>query len=158
MRVTAAHLTALCIVWCQHARADDAPAPTQTAAPTNSAPTAPLPPAAEKSAAPTGGDGTVAAPGAQQKAAPQVASPMINPGVTVAGTKPEMTPDEKELLSRGYKLEMRHGEKYFCRREQQLGSRFEIKSCDTAQSIQAHRLDSQETVREIESNRPKISN
>jgi hypothetical protein len=112
----------------------------------------------EKDAAPPGGDGNATAPGAQKKEALQVGSRVINPPVTVVGTKPDLTPDEKELLSRGYKLETRHGEKYFCRREQQLGSRFEIKSCDTAQSIQAHRLASQETVREITSNRPQVSN
>lgn len=70
------------------------------------------------------------------------------------GTKPELTPADKELLSRGYKLEMRHGEKWFCRMEGEIGSRFEHKSCDTAESIEAHRVESQEALRVIQNDRP----
>jgi hypothetical protein len=68
-----------------------------------------------------------------------------------------LTPEDKELIARGYKLEMRQGEKYFCRREQQLGSRFERKTCETAQSIQAHRAESQEAVRTIQNETPLIN-
>jgi hypothetical protein len=151
MRVTAALLTVLCAILCQQAQADDPPAPSQAAAPTTAVPASAeanaTPPAAEKGAA----------PGAQRSATLQAASPVITPGVTVVGTKQDLTPDEKELINRGYKLEMRHGERYFCRREQQLGSRFEVKSCNTAPSIQAQRLDSQEAVRTIQNDRPMVN-
>ena len=106
-------------------------------------------PAGEKSAA--------AAPAAPQNAAPSTsASNSVKPGLTVVGTKPELTALDKEILSRGYKLEMRHGEKYFCRREQQIGSRFETKSCNTAESIEAQRLNGQEAMRTIQNDRPQI--
>jgi hypothetical protein len=137
MRVPAAILTVLCAILCQQAQADDPPAPGQAAAPA-----------------------TVAAlPGAEQKAAPQAASSTLKPEVTVVGSKPELTADEKELINRGYKLEMHDGEKFFCRREEQLGSRVNThKTCDTGQSIQAHRADSREAVRAIQTNTPHINN
>jgi hypothetical protein len=112
-------------------------------------------------AAPTPGEQQSAAPApaAQPNAAtPAADSASIKPPITVVGTKAELTPPEKELISRGYKLEMRHGEKYFCIREQQIGSRFEVKNCDTAQSIEARRIDSQEAVRVIQADRSKVSN
>jgi len=43
---------------------------------------------------------------------------------------------EKHFLAEGYKVEMRHGEKYFCRREDVLGSRLGgQKNCSTAQQL-----------------------
>lgn len=138
MRVTAACLSVLCATFGHLARADDPPAPTQSASPTTAVTTSQepsaTPPAAEKGAA--------------------TASTVIKPGVTVVGTKPDLTPEDKQLIARGYKLEMRQGEKYFCRREQQIGSRFEIKTCDTAQSIESRRTESQEAVRVIQNDRP----
>jgi hypothetical protein len=107
-----------------------------------------MPPAAEKGAAID----------AEQKAAPGAASTVIKPGVTVVGAKPELTSEDKQLIARGYKLEVRQSEKYFCRREQQIGSRFEIKTCDTAQSIRARRAESQEAVRVIQNNNSRIGN
>jgi hypothetical protein len=45
---------------------------------------------------------------------------------------------EKRFLSEGYKLEMHHGEKVFCRREDLLGSRLGAqKVCSTAQQLTA---------------------
>jgi hypothetical protein len=90
-------------------------------------------------------------------AAEKSAATPAKPAVTVIGTKPELTPEDKELISRGYKFEMRHGEKYFCRVESQVGSRFPIKSCDTAQSIQAHRASGQEALRVITSDRSWVN-
>jgi hypothetical protein len=125
-----------CVILCQQARADDPPAPSQPAAPTTAAPSS-----AEPSATP---------PAAEKPAAPGA----IKPGVTVVGTKPELTPEEKQLIARGYKLEVRQGQRYFCRREQQIGSRFETKTCDTAQSIESRRTESQEALRVIQNDRP----
>jgi hypothetical protein len=115
----------------------------------------PAPPA---SVAPAEQQSATAPAAAQTTAAASSDSATIKPPVTVVGTKPELTPQEKDLLARGYKLEMRHGDKYFCRREQQIGSRFEVKSCDTAQSIEARRADSQEALRVIQTDRSKVSN
>jgi hypothetical protein len=94
---------------------------------------------------------SVAAPAAEKSA-----TTPAKPAPTAIDTKPELTPEDKELISRGYKLEMRHGEKYFCRRESQMDSRFQIKSCNTAESIEAQRLSSQEALRTIQSDRPQI--
>jgi hypothetical protein len=97
-------------------------------------------------------------PATQQTATPATPeSSSIKPPITVVGTKPDLTPQDKELLSRGYKLEMRHGEKYFCMTEQVLGSRRQIKNCDTAESIEARRLDSQEAVRVIQNDRATVN-
>jgi hypothetical protein len=116
-------------------------------------------PAEQQSATPAGQQSATPAPAAQPNAAtPAPDSATIKPPVTVVGTKPELTPPEKELISRGYKLEMRHGEKYFCRTESDIESRFPRKNCDTAQSIEAHRLESQEALRTIQSDRSHVNN
>ena len=113
---------------------------------------------ADQQSTSSGGQQSAPTPPAQSNApAPASDSTSIKPPVTVVSTKPgELTPQEKEIVSRGYKLEIRHGERYFCRREQQIGSRFETKSCDTAQSIEAHRQESQEVLRTIQSDRPQV--
>lgn len=50
----------------------------------------------------------------------------------------------KQLLARGYKPQSRGSTVYYCRREQQLGSRFESKVCKTADQISRDELDSKE--------------
>jgi hypothetical protein len=55
--------------------------------------------------------------------------------------KPALTPGEKNLLRQGYRLEVRNGEKFFCRKEDTLGSRLhEHKVCGTEESI-SHRAE-----------------
>jgi hypothetical protein len=55
----------------------------------------------------------------------------------VQGT-PDIDSLEKHFLSEGYKLEMHNGEKYFCRREEELGSHLGgQKACSTAEQLQA---------------------
>jgi hypothetical protein len=148
MRVNLGLVTAFAAAFlCQTALADEPPAASQAAP--GSAP-------AEQSAAPTGEQKSAAAPTAHQNAA-DAGSTSIKPGLTVTTGKPELTPADKEMLSRGYKLEMRHGEKYFCRSETPIGSRFPIKNCDTADSIEAHRQESQDAVRAIEANRSQVN-
>jgi hypothetical protein len=141
MRVSAILLMVSCALSCRLALADDAPAAVPAA--TQDAPATPA-----KAAAP---------PAAAQSGTPATPS-LTKSGVTVVGTRPELTPDEKDLLNRGYKLEMHDGAKYFCVKEQELGSRFVHKYCDTAQSIQARRAESQEAVRVIQSNNSRIGN
>jgi hypothetical protein len=45
------------------------------------------------------------------------------PPVAVKADEPELTYEEQRLVSKGYKLNMRNAEKWFCRRELGLGSR-----------------------------------
>jgi hypothetical protein len=94
-----------------------APSATATQAP-SATPTTPAQPAAAAST-----------PSAPAKAAKDV---------VVEGTAEEDNL-EKHFLAEGYKMEMHHGEKYFCRREQELGSRLGgmNKTCGTAQQLQA---------------------
>jgi hypothetical protein len=147
MRVTAALMTVLCTGVLSQVLADEPQAP-----PASPAPAAPAaaaqgnspPPAAEP-------------PAAAQSATPPAAQPsVVKPGITVTSAKAELTPPEKELLSRGYKLEIRHGEKYFCHTETPIDSRFPVKNCDTAESIEAHRESGQQAARDIQNNRPQI--
>lgn len=42
----------------------------------------------------------------------------------------------KRFKAAGYKPQVRNGEVVFCRKEQQLGSRFEVNTCSTAQQIE----------------------
>jgi len=92
--------------------------------------------------------------GGEQRAAPPTAA---KPAVATDGGKIELTREDKALMSQGYKIEMRHGQKYFCRRESELGTHWEIKSCNTAESIESHRASSVETVREMQANKPEIN-
>lgn len=124
--------------------------------------TPPPPPAAvapaepQSASAPAGGKNAAAAPAASQNDVPGApGTPPAKIVVTGNKDKPELTPLDKEMLSRGYKLEMRHGEKYFCRLESQIDSRFQKKSCNTAESIEAQRLSSQEALRTIQNDRPQ---
>jgi len=86
-------------------------------------------------------------PAPAQTSAPAAATPVANatstpaagtnPPVVVEGTK-EADPLEKHFLAEGYKIEMHNGEKYFCRREETLGTRLGgQKVCGTAQQLQA---------------------
>jgi len=147
VRIAAGLLTVLCAgALFQQAWAADPPVPSPP--PAAPAPAAPASDAQQSSAAPAA-DKSAAAPSTPE-------STPAKPTITVVGTKPELTSQEKELLSRGYKLEMRHGDKYFCRTESDIESRFPRKNCDTAESIEAHRQASQEVLRTIQSDRPQV--
>ena len=50
----------------------------------------------------------------------------------------------KRLKAAGYKPEMRGGEVVFCRKEAQLGSRFERKMCNTAEALEQQMNSAQE--------------
>jgi hypothetical protein len=68
------------------------------------------------------------------------------PAVIVQGT-PEFDTVEKHFLAEGYKLEMRSGEKVFCRREEQLGSRLGgQKVCSTALQLMVTERQAQASV------------
>src|ERR1700730_546366 len=113
------------------------------------------PPAAEQSAAPT----VITAPvdTAPVTAAPAAAAPTTS--ATLAPTAPSVSQAagaapaaaiardhiERRLLAQGYKLEMRHGEKYFCRITDTLGSRVTpVKACSTAEQLMTKALEGKE--------------
>lgn len=108
-------------------------------------------------------DPPTTAPGqaaASSAAAAPAASAAIQPATPPAGAAPTAsvpaTPDaaaaeaerqEKHFLSEGYKIEMHHGDKYFCHREEMLGSRLGgEKHCSTAQQLTATEAQAKELV------------
>ena len=64
--------------------------------------------------------------------------------------KPELTPAEKDLLSQGYKLEMRGTDKHFCRNEAELGSRFPRKVCLTPEQAAATKRSGQDFLNDVQ--------
>jgi hypothetical protein len=115
-----------------------------TTASARSPPSAPSAPSAPAAAAPT------PAPATPAPATPQAAP--------AAAATPAIDPEEKRLLAEGYRMQMRHGEKMFCRREEVLGSRLEGKmSCTTAAQLQATRdraREAAERAQRQQTNRP----
>ncbi len=101
-----------------------APASTSEAA-TPATPATPGNPAAAPVAATSAGGGvTPAAPGAQPASS-----------VTITAEQAAM---EKHFLAEGYKVEMRNGQKYYCRREETLGTRLgSQKFCSTEEQLKA---------------------
>ena len=91
-------------------------------------------------------------------ATPAVTATPVAPAVKPDAAKAELSAAEKDLIARGYKLEIRHGQRYFCHREPEFGTHWEMKSCDTAESFERHRAATVETVREMQANKPEISN
>lgn len=64
---------------------------------------------------------------------------LLAAGVTAQAA--DLTPGEKNLVRQGYRLEVRNGQKLFCRSEGTLGSRLhEHKVCGTEEAI-AHRAE-----------------
>jgi hypothetical protein len=122
----------------------DPPAADSASSPAASAP-------APVAAAPA--ENTPAAPAATSaSAAPQQAgqltakTPDAKATVIVQGT-PEFDVLEKHFLAEGYRLEMHKGEKMFCRREEELGSRLgSQKVCSTAQQLMFTERDAQRSV------------
>jgi hypothetical protein len=54
---------------------------------------------------------------------------------SASSDKPELTADDKRLISQGYKLKYNKGTKVFCKMETAMGSRFEHSVCATAEEI-----------------------
>jgi hypothetical protein len=113
-----------------------APQPAQDSSPAQAAPSPPDLQAGAK------------APVVDEKAATPASATSGAKPVVIKSTKPELTHDEELLVDRGYKLEMRKGEKWFCRREQSLGSRLaEKKVCGTASMLYQQRMNQQDDLR-----------
>jgi hypothetical protein len=143
MRLATAFLSVLCSAAAFQCLAAD-PEP---AAPSSSEQKTPAP-AAPQSAA---------APAVEQHAAAPTPATAADAGKSDA-TPPPLTRAEQDLIARGYKPEMRHGQRYFCRREGEIESHFERKVCNTSESILSQRAASEEAVRRMQSNKPQISN
>jgi hypothetical protein len=77
-------------------------------------------------------------------------SPAAASTAAVAKTdKAELNDSEKNLLHHGYKLEVRDGVNYFCRKEPVLGTRLrETKVCGTEESVLHRNERDQGTVRD----------
>jgi len=85
------------------------------------------------------------------EATPPASAPAVDPAT--AASKPAVDPEENRLISEGYKLEMRNGQKVFCRREALLGSRFETKLCATAEQLKSVRQSGKDIVEEAQRHR-----
>jgi hypothetical protein len=117
------------------------------------------PPPSQPVATPT--DQQASATTAQDKPAPagtpatptrSESAPAAPPASTPAQTSKtqDLTDDEKNLLSRGYKLETRGGQKFFCRSETLVGSRFPTKTCRTAAQMAVVRQNSKDYLNDVQ--------
>jgi hypothetical protein len=72
---------------------------------------------------------------AEQVKAATATATAPTPQTTVSASK-ELTPAEKDLVRHGYRLEVRNGERRFCREEDTLGSRLHAhKVCGSVESL-----------------------
>jgi hypothetical protein len=74
------------------------------------------------------------------------ATPTKSADQSASSSKPELTAEDKRLISEGYKLQMHRGEKLFCKSEHIVGSRFDKNICKSAEQIAAARQASQDGV------------
>ncbi len=95
---------------------------------------------------------STAAPAAAASA-DAAATPAASAPAAAAETPAKATVEafEKQLLSQGYKPEMRHGVKFYCRREPMLGSRLnEAKHCGTIEELKVSVQETREAVEKIQ--------
>ena len=147
MRLAVGLLASLSLVGFAPAFATD-PAP-QSTTPQGQQPTAT--PARDSST--TTATPAAAAPTASAPAAASTTTPGTAPAstATITGTKPsDLTPQEKNLISQGYTLQMRKDQKYFCRNEATVGTRFTRKTCQTSDQIFANTQQSKDKTSEIQ--------
>jgi hypothetical protein len=86
---------------------------------------------------------TATNPGAHASPAPSAAPT----SAAAAPAKPAVDPEEKRLIAMGYKPEMRNGEKVFCHRVEETGSRLGgKKECGTAKDLEAAQTANREEV------------
>ena len=83
--------------------------------------------------------------------APASPAPVTLQTAPAAAATPAIDPEERRLLAQGYRMQMRHGEKVFCRREEVLGSRLEGKmNCSTAQQLKSTQDQAQEAAQRLQ--------
>ena len=133
MRQTMAFLMSACVGAGSYALAADPPLPSNQVEPVQPAPAATAAPPAMASAPAT----TVATADSSAKSEPT--------------SKNDVTPAQmKAFRQAGYKPEVRNGQTFFCRKEAQLGTRFESKTCGTAAEIERSTANSQELAERIQ--------
>jgi hypothetical protein len=72
----------------------------------------------------------------QAPALPAASSSAANPPAAPKAAATELSADERRLLNQGYKPQMRNGEKIYCRREAELGSRINsVQHCGTVAQL-----------------------
>jgi len=99
---------------------------------------------------------TPAQPAAAQPApAANASTPASPPPATnsaAASDKPQIDPREQRLISMGYHAQMRHGEKLFCKREVDLGSRLAstAEHCGTVEELAAQTRTSRDVTEKVQ--------
>jgi len=127
MRQTMAFLMSACVGAGSYALAADPPLPSNQVEPVQPAPAATAAPPATP----------VAATDLSAKSEPT--------------SKNDVSPAQmKAFRQAGYKAEVHNGRTFFCRREPQLGTRFESKVCGTAEEIERSTANSQELAERIQ--------
>ena len=117
----------------------NAPAATPTAAPAVNAPAA----AQDTAPAPAASSPTGMAP-PPTTAGTSSAAKTTTPATAAAPTVDQY---EKHFLAEGYKLEIHHGTKLFCRSEEVLGSRLGgMKLCSTLEQLKATETETRESI------------
>ena len=92
---------------------------------------------------------------ASSAAAPAASAPATAATAAAAATKASaaIDPAEKRLMSLGYRPQMSHGQKIFCKREPVLGSRTEVNlHCGTAAELAAETHYSQDAAQRLQQN------
>ena len=128
MRLIVGLLTCCCAFTVSQAFADEPPAQTSSAVqPAQTAPASAATPASSASSAQTA----------------SASKPAASADATDEAT-------DKRLRSQGYKPEVRNGTKIYCRKEAELGSRFESKICGTAEQLSNANKDSQDALDKVQ--------
>jgi len=141
-----------CLIVCPISPALADPPADSAATQASSAPAAATPAAATPTPTPASA-ATETPAAAAPTAAPAAAAADAHPAAPDAAATghsaveisgPQMDQLEKHFLAEGYKIEMHNGEKYYCRREEELGSRLGgRKQCSNAQQLLFTEKDSQ---------------
>lgn len=100
------------------------------------------PPAAPANPPAAGAANTAPAPAAAATSAPASAAQPAAAAKPAAPAAEQVDAQEKHFLAEGYTLEMHHGNKMFCRREEQMGTRLGAqKVCATGEQLTATERD-----------------
>jgi hypothetical protein len=83
----------------------------------------------------------------QESASSPPASPDAKPATSAAGQS--LTEEDREFIRRGYQIQVRNGEKTYCKKQTTVGSRLNAKTlCVRADELKAMREDVQDSLRE----------
>ena len=92
-----------------------------------------------------------AAPPSATTPAPAAAAPAAAAPAAAANSAPALDPKEQQLLAKGYKMQMRNGQRVFCKHEEELGSRVGGKTvCSSAEQLIRAQLDAKETMQQAQ--------